>query len=299
MRFARSLVLASFTFSALAGCAAPTAETEPTASDEGELRALKPEEYVGFLQYGDTTQIAYTDTPTYRAYRFRANAFDRVSIEVKSTTPGTAPWAALLNADGHEISQSKGGTNYSARVGHTMGDRFGELTLVVRELSAKAATLEIKLSSTGVKEPAFPFAATPGSYAPPPALAGKSVDVMMTCLDRRYAADKTSYESVAGGIVSLSFAATGPAVTGADDALTRLEDASLGIAKAPGALTPPAFANALTLVGLSGSTGSHHHVLQLTNDAPNRVRVEYALESIGGNTGTPAQHLSCVGIATP
>lgn len=296
MRFARSLVLASFTVSALAGCAAPALETEPTASDEGELRALKPEEYVGFLQYGDTTQIAYTDSPTYRAYRFRANAFDDVSIDVKSTTPGTAPWAALLDEDGKEIDQGKGTTKFSAHVGHQMGDRFGELTLVVRELSAQPATLEIELRSTGVKQQAFPFTAAPGTYAPPPSLAGKNVDVMMTCLDRRYSAN---LESAASGIVSLSFGANGPVVLGADDALSRLEGAKLSLATAPGALTPPSFANALTLQGRTGSSGSYRHVLQLTNDAPNRVRVEYALESIAGNTGTPAQRLSCVGIATP
>ncbi len=298
MRFARSLVLASFSFAAVAGCAAPTVETEPTGTDEGELRALKPEEYVGFLQYGDTTQIAYTDSPTYRAYRFRANAYDRIAVEVKALTPGAAPWAALLDERGHEIGQGKGGTNFSARVGHTMGNRFGELTLVVRELSAKAATLEIKLSSAGVKEQAFPFAATPGTYAPPPSLAGEHVDLMMRCLARSYYTDNTSDERTASGILSLSFGASGPVVTGADDALSRLEGASLRIAKGPGVLTPPTFANTLTLEGLSGSTSAYRHVLQLTNDAPNRVRVEYALDALG-HTGSTAQHLSCVGVAEP
>jgi len=124
MPASRLVVATELILALAAGCAPNTGTT--SAQGEADLRELSAAEIVGFMNYGDTVSVGYTNTPTYRAYRFRANAFDVVDGDVTSTEPGSAAWAALLGPDGKELVQTTGKVNGAAHIRHTIGNRFAQ-----------------------------------------------------------------------------------------------------------------------------------------------------------------------------
>ena len=279
------------------GCAATDdGDGRAVSGSEDEIRQLRADEYAGFLQYGDEIVVAYSSSPTYRAYRFRANAFDDVRIELTPETPNTKVWATLLDEQGNElIDSTHRGVAYEL-LKHTMSNRFGELTLVVREGDLQAANIRVKVDSNGIRVPASHFEGTAGNYAAPAPLNVGAHDVAMRCLSKSYYMNNPPTASEGTGILSLDLSGPKPKVLGSDGVLgapARRPD--FGLDHAPLTATSQ-LANAIALEGKTGSTGSYRHLLQLTNVGPAEVRVEYALESIGGNTGTRAETISCVGV---
>lgn len=282
-------LLASVAF--LSGCAVTT---EPLTTDEDEIRQVRSEEIAGFMQYGDEIVSSYSPSRTYRAYGFRANAFDRVKVTLTSETPGTEIWATVVDEWGTEVLASRRPDASALVLTVKPSDRATERKIVFRELNGRPANVRIKLESSGVREPAYFFHGEPGAYAPPAGLVNRDVDVLMRCRRRQYDDLGGVRVSDAAGLLSLRFGESGlPQVLGADGALSPIEKKVL----------PPEADQYANAISLKKDDWKAVYLLQLTNVSSNEVRVEYASATFAEwrayDRDRPLEELSCVGIARP
>jgi len=84
-----------FVLSLAAGCSSST--DEEYGSTDDELRTLSATEKVGDIAYGQTEDVAYTKTPTYRALHVAAKANETIDAWVKGDAPND-PNAWIVNA---------------------------------------------------------------------------------------------------------------------------------------------------------------------------------------------------------
>ena len=294
------VVLTSLLLSTMA-CAGTTGEQDPM-TDEAELRALKRNEVIGFIQYGDTRTTNYSAAPLYRAYQFRANAFDKVVLTLTPDAPGTSVWATLLDEKGVEIIsgvRTDRSPTGATILTYTMPAAFAERTVAFREASRKTTKISVKLESTGIHEPASPFVGASGPYAAGPGFRADVQDLEMRCVSRSYYrpdsyAPEQVTEREAQGTISLDLASATPKIVGADDVFSPPRDfPEMALENAVLAKTSE-FANSVTLTGKTG-TGVQRHLLQVVNVDARTLRVEYGREWMG-HTGTVGSTLSCVGV---
>lgn len=207
-------------FALAAGCAGTPAE-EASDSQSGEIRALRSNEIVGVINYGDEIAFNYTASPTYRAYRYRLSAYDSATISVSTTDTDRKVYAELLNAN--MVSIQRGTPASTIRLGHTAGGQFEDFYVVVREDALRPAQIKIKLTSDGIREPIandFGYGAT-GDFASPRNLVGQTFDVPMNCTIRT----TTGVDPIA--VLTLKFETNGVSIVGADSFLTDLQTSGL------------------------------------------------------------------------
>jgi hypothetical protein len=138
------------TASVLAGVAivACAASEEPAADTEAEaLRALKPQEIIGALAYGETSApVEYTETPLYRAYKFQGKAGDLVDVWVRSSSGGDAhAWLlrssfSTLASNADADAQTRD-AHITAKLGST-----GTYYIAFREENREEATFTVSLA---------------------------------------------------------------------------------------------------------------------------------------------------------
>src|SRR5687767_6239052 len=99
----KAWVLGCLSLSLAACTGAP--ESAPIGESSDEIRAPRPDEIIGSLDYGGTKSVQYTNGPTYRAIRFRVNAEDDVTVEAKTTDPNQAVHAEIISIDSNANGQ--------------------------------------------------------------------------------------------------------------------------------------------------------------------------------------------------
>jgi len=132
---------------ALAACSVATPGDDPMVdSSESALRALKAEEVVGDLAFGETKTVQYSETPRYRALRVQASAGDTIDAWVRGTR-GADAQAWILGssyatlATNRDASTSTTDAHVVKKVGTT-----GTYYLVVREANLEDAELTVALA---------------------------------------------------------------------------------------------------------------------------------------------------------
>lgn len=131
----------------MAACAAPTDEQEDdVASAEGELRGLSAAEILGDLAYGQTSPpVAYTKKPTYRAYRFEAQAGDEVDIWVRSTDGNPRAWLLTSSFANVVSNEDADATTKDAHITRVI-EKAGTYYIAFREGAGKSANLTVSLA---------------------------------------------------------------------------------------------------------------------------------------------------------
>lgn len=123
-------------------------EEEAVEESEGALRALLPEEILGTIAYGETSApVAYTKTPTYRAFAFQGAKGDEVEAWARSADGDARAW--ILSSTFGTIAMNKDaapGTK-DARVTATLS-QSGTHYLVFRETTGQDATITVSLAKT-------------------------------------------------------------------------------------------------------------------------------------------------------
>ena len=156
LRALRFLPVAAFlsVSATLAGCAA---ETEPEADQtEEELRALTGPEVVGTLAAGETKQVAYSRTPTYRALRMELTANQTVDLWVRSASGGDAR-AWLLGSTFSTLTSNSdaSATDTSAHITRTV-KKAGTYYLAFRDEKYKDAQFEVSWDAPAPPPPPPP-----------------------------------------------------------------------------------------------------------------------------------------------
>jgi hypothetical protein len=141
--FATSIALAS-----PYGCRSDEGlEEGESAEAVDELRALRADEILGDLAFGETSAaIEYTDTPLYRAYRIRANAGDTIDVRVRSEDGGD-PTAWLLASNYRTLKSNRDAAPgvRDARIVHRVSTA-GTYFIAFREQNQEDTILRVELA---------------------------------------------------------------------------------------------------------------------------------------------------------
>lgn len=90
---------------AVAAAACSSSKTDATGVSEDALRVPTSAEIVGDISYGQTETVAYTEVPSYRAFRLAGKQGDAVDVWVRSPTGGDAR-AWIVRADGATLAKN-------------------------------------------------------------------------------------------------------------------------------------------------------------------------------------------------
>ena len=142
---------------------------ENAESAESELRALKSNEIVGTIQFGQTVgPLAYTEQPLYRALAFNGTKGASVDIWVRSSDGDARAW---LTSSSFSTLAANDDASLGDRDAHLVKtlSKTGTYYIVWREKNREDATFRVSLNAP----PAGPPPAGPPPAGPPP---GPGVD---------------------------------------------------------------------------------------------------------------------------
>ncbi len=135
--------------SAVAIAACSSSAQEPTGSSEDALRVPSAAEIAGDITYGQTQTVAYTEVPSFRAFRLAGKQGDAVDLWVRSTTGGDAR-AWLVRADGGTLAQNDDAdaTTSDAHIVATL-PRTETYFVVFRDANYEDNTFTVSLAGGG------------------------------------------------------------------------------------------------------------------------------------------------------
>jgi hypothetical protein len=138
------LVLAAV---AIAACS--SSRQEATGTSEDALRVPSAAEIAGDISYGQTQTVAYTEVPSFRAFRLAGNQGDAIDLWARSTTGGDAR-AWLVRADGATLARNDDAdaTTSDAHIVTTL-PRTETYFVVLRDANYEDNTFTVSLAGGG------------------------------------------------------------------------------------------------------------------------------------------------------
>ena len=123
--------------------------SDPTVSEEADLRSLTPAEILGDLAVGSSQTVLHPGTPLYRAYRFVTAPHTTIDAWARSTTGDAQLWVlgASFQTLGHNDNDPAGGTDAHLRLQLSTG---GTYYLAFRESSRHSATFTVSLAGDAI-----------------------------------------------------------------------------------------------------------------------------------------------------
>src|SRR5688572_5070075 len=92
-------------FVVASACTTNVGEDDGATTTEAALRPIAASEIVGTIAFGETKEVAYTETPRYRALSFSGSRGDEVDIWVRATH-SQDPWVWLVEPSGFTVGSN-------------------------------------------------------------------------------------------------------------------------------------------------------------------------------------------------
>ncbi len=129
---------------------------DEVVTSDAELRVPSASEIVGDITYGETKAVAYTEVPTFRAFRLAGTEGDVVDLWVRSTSGGDAR-AWVLRQDGKTLARNDDAdaTTSDAHVVVTL-PRNETYFLVLRDANDEENDFQVSLAGGGGAGSAVP-----------------------------------------------------------------------------------------------------------------------------------------------
>ncbi len=127
--------------------------SEDVTSTESELRALRADEIVGTLRFGETSSpVGYSEVPLYRAFRFDAKAGDAVDIWVRSSTGDARAWLLSPTFSTLSSNDNAGAETRDAHLKRTL-TRSGGYYIAFRDANREENTFTVSLAQAATSCP--------------------------------------------------------------------------------------------------------------------------------------------------